>query len=214
MLLCMGCRGQMGGLDSASTDTAATFGTPWDRVEFDPFADALVSFVAGEAAGFGQDDLPDVVLGPPRGRGASAGSLDVVSLGRGGELVLELTDQLLVDGPGADLIIFENAFVGFVEPGEVAVSEDGVSWVAWPCATEAPFQGCAGLNSVHANPVQNELDPTDPAVAGGDLFDLQALDGGAQLVVRFVRLRDIGQGEYLGETGGFDLDAMAVVHAD
>jgi hypothetical protein len=62
--------------------------------------------------------------------------------------------------------------------------------------------------------VQNELDPTDPAVAGGDLFDLQALDGGAQLVVRFVRLRDIGQGEYLGETGGFDLDAMAVVHAD
>jgi len=202
--------------DEQAFDSAGGFtdvSTVWSQLETDPFADAVVSFLPGEVAGFGQDEMPEIVLGPPRGRGENAGSLDVVSFGRFGELVVELADVALVDGPGADLIVFENAFVGFTEPGEVSVSEDGLLWFSWPCAEEAPFHGCAGLNPVLANPVINDIDPTDPAVAGGDVFDLAELDGGASLTVRFVRLRDIGQGKYLGETGGFDLDGIAVVHS-
>ena len=173
----------------------------------DPYADQVVSFALGDNAGFGEADLPGIVLGPPRGRGTDAGSLDVVSLGLGGEIVLEMSDPGIVDGAGPDLLVFENPFVGFIEPGEVSVSPDGVTWWTFPCSREAPYTGCAGLNPVLANPTQNSIDPTDPESAGGDAFDLADL-GVAE--VRFVRITDIGQGSYAGNTGGFDLDALAV----
>ena len=54
--------------------------------------------------------MPDIVLGPPVGGGALAGSLDVVSLGFSGEIVLCFEPNAIVDGPGADFIVFENAF--------------------------------------------------------------------------------------------------------
>ncbi|HEY1087459.1 MAG TPA: cell surface protein, partial [Archangium sp.] len=50
----------------------------------DPWADRVVRFTPGPGAGFGQDKLPDVVLGPPSGLGDSQGSLDVLALGKGG----------------------------------------------------------------------------------------------------------------------------------
>ncbi len=105
----------------------------------DPYADRLVSFAPGPSAGFGADKLPAVVLGPPKGAGTAAGSLDVVSLGKGGTIVLALDDQPLVDGPGPDLLVFENPFAGYVETGRVAVSADGTVWHEWPCAAlQAP----------------------------------------------------------------------------
>jgi hypothetical protein len=61
---------------------------------------------------------------------------------------------------------------------------------------------------VHSSP-DNGLSPTDPAVAGGDGFDLATL-GVAR--ARFVRIRDSGANGYGGTTGGFDLDAVAVVN--
>lgn len=45
--------------------------------------------------------MPDVVLGSPEGKGDRAGSLHVVSLGRGGEIVLAFDG--IVDGDGPDL---------------------------------------------------------------------------------------------------------------
>ena len=51
----------------------------------DRFVTDVVSFTPGECAGFGLPAMPDVVKGPPVGAGALAGSLDVVSLGIGGE---------------------------------------------------------------------------------------------------------------------------------
>ena len=57
----------------------------------DPFADHVVSFTAGTGAGFGEDSLPAIVLGPPVGGGATHGGTDVVSLGSGGTIVLEST---------------------------------------------------------------------------------------------------------------------------
>lgn len=188
--------------DSADDDDSAASG--------DPFADAVVSFTPGESAGFGQDGFPGVVLGHPEG-GGETGSLDVLSLGREGEIVLEFTDIGLVDGPGVDLIVFENPFVGWAETGVVAVSDDGVSWAEWPCAAEnaeVDHPGCAGVERVWTTS-DNGIDATDPTVAGGDPFDLADL---GVTSARFVRIRDSGANSYEGSSGGFDLDAVAVVN--
>lgn len=179
----------------------------------DAFADAVVSFEPGDGAGFGAEVMPDVVLGPPLGGGAYSGNADVVSLGDGGVVVLALLDIGLVDGQGVDLLIFENPFPGWIELGEVAVSEDGVTWVTFPCDPYDEVQGypgCAGINPVLSHP-DNGIDATDPDVAGGDAFDL------AQIGVkraRFVRITDTGTNTYDGTSGGFDLDALAVVNGE
>ncbi len=183
-----------------------------------PYAVAIVAHEPGPGAGFGTDRLPDVVLGPPRGAGLASGSTDVLSLGTGGAITVELGVDA-VDGPGADLVVFENAFhIGgsaanvYVEPARVEVSADGVRWTAFPCAADAaPHRGCAGLSPVLANVDTNDLDPRDPGAAGGDAFDLAAV-GVAR--ARFVRITDAGGGRMDGAgTDGFDLDAVAVVHA-
>jgi hypothetical protein len=179
--------------------------------ENNPFADEVVSFKPGQEAGFGQDGYPDIVLGPPVGYGSGMGSLDVLSLGERGEIVLELTDLGVVDGPGVDLLVFENPFAGFVETGTVSVSEDGESWHEFPCdATHRAggFPGCAGVKPVNSSP-DNGISATDPSVAGGDGFDLATL-GVAR--ARFVRIRDTGTNSYGFTSGGFDLDAVAVVN--
>ncbi|WP_434384011.1 cell surface protein [Melittangium boletus] len=178
-----------------------------------PFAGRVVSFTPGDAAGFGQDRFPDVVLGPPHGGGAVMGSLDVLSLGRRGEIVLELTSLAVVDGPGVDLLVFENPFGSFVETGLVAVSEDGQTWHEFPCALTdraGGYPGCAGVKPVFSSP-DSGVSATDPAVAGGDGFDLATLGVPR---ARFVRIRDSGANYYSGASGGFDLDAIAVVHGE
>jgi hypothetical protein len=188
---------------------ATDFNALW--AEADPFADAVVSFSPGPAAGFGQQGLPDVVLGPPQGKGPTAGGLDVLSLGEFGEIILELSDIVLVDGPGPDLIIFENPFPGWQELATVSVSEDGEVWQQWLCDANDPdglFEGCAGVAPVLSHP-SNGLDPTAPDTAGGDLFDLADL---AVSTARFVRIRDVGTQPAEGITGGFDLDAISVIH--
>ncbi|WP_404368752.1 cell surface protein [Corallococcus coralloides] len=182
----------------------------------DPYADRVVSFAPGAGAGFGQGLLPGIVLGAPKGDGASSGSLDVLSLGSNGVIVLEFTDIAVTDGPGVDLLVFENAFIKptgkpFAETGVVAVSDDGVTWHEFPCASSDVannFPGCAGVTPVYSHP-DNGIPATDPAVAGGDGFDLAAV---GLTRARFVRIRDSGANGYAGTSGGFDLDAVAVVN--
>jgi hypothetical protein len=186
----------------------------------EPFAGGVADYAPSGSGGFGSERLPDVVLGPPQGGGTGAGSTDVCSLGCGGSIVVELGVRA-VDGPGPDLIVFENAFETgaggvFAEPGEVSVSADGVEWRTFECVLdgEPALAGCAGVTPVLANP-DNGLDPTDPAVAGGDAFDLADVGLPA---ARFVRILD-RTGDYYGSTpwctapkGGFDLDAVSVVN--
>ncbi|MCB9759747.1 MAG: cell surface protein [Alphaproteobacteria bacterium] len=205
LLLLLACTAKGPVDDTAPADTAPA--GP------DPFADALIAFTPGDNAGYGQERMPDVVLGSPEAPGGGAGSLDVVSLGREGEIVLAFTDIGLVDGPGPDLLVFENPFPGFYETGEVAVSEDGETWSAWPCAADDPdggYPGCAGVGVVYANS-ENGVDATDPEAAGGDAFDLAEL---GLTRARFVRVRDSGQNSYDGTSGGFDLDALAVINGE
>jgi hypothetical protein len=203
-------------VDAGTQDSGTDAGSDAGVRPPDVYADAVVEYVPGDGAGFGQDRFPDVVLGPPAGAGPDNGSLDVLSLGRGGRIVLRFTDVAIIDGPGVDLLVFENAFAlpgggTYAETGLVEVSDDGVAWKAFACAfndADAGYPGCAGVHPVQANPA-NGVSATDPAVAGGDGFDLATV-GLAR--ARFVRITDTGANGYGGTSGGFDLDAVAVVN--
>ena len=174
------------------------------------------SFTAGPGQSFGQSKLPDIVLGPPKGLGDAQASLDVASLGNGGTITLGFAPSSIVDGPGPDFIVFENPFyIGgdsskpFAELATVEVSEDGLNFQAFPCtATAAPYGSCAGWHPVYANPDTNDIDPTDPAVAGGDDFDLADL---GVTEARYVRITD--RVDLTGLNGVFDLDAVSIVNA-
>jgi len=187
----------------------------------DPFLDEVVQFTPGEHAGFGQDQLPGIVLGPPVGFGALQGSTHTLSLGNGGSVVVRFDDPAVCDGPGADFIIFENAFFAgslagplFIEVGIVAVSADGIEFVEFPYDATT-FAGLAGRTPVYSAP-GNGIDPLDPAVAGGDAFDLADIGLAS---IRYVRITDPGAaipdpGNRVvpGNSGGFDLDAIAALH--
>jgi hypothetical protein len=140
-----------------------------------------------------------------------------VSLGNGGWVVVGFEDNAIVDRPGPDFIVFENAFfVGgsednvFAELATVAVSDDGEHWVEFPCsASEPPYGQCAGWHPTLANAAENELDPLNPDEAGGDAFDLADV---CLAQARFVRITDRPDLD-AGLNGVFDLDAVSVVHA-
>ncbi|MCK6509524.1 cell surface protein [Myxococcota bacterium] len=185
------------------------------------FAQGVVSFSPTGGVSYGQEDFPNKLLGPPQGSGLGKGSLDVVSLGCGGEIILEFSDPMIGDGPGPDFIVFENAFspngVGsFAEPAEVSVSVDGKNWRVFPCDPQSaswPYAQCAGVRPVFSSP-ENRISPYDPQVSGGDVYDLRDL---GVSVARFVRIRDRSRALpdaarwCQAHNAGFDLDAISVI---
>ncbi len=184
----------------------------------DPFVDQIVEFTPGDFAGFGADNLPAVIQGPPRGAGERQGSTDVLSLGNGGSITLRFDEPVICDGDGIDFTIFENAFLAgtltFAEIAFVEVSQDGENFIPFPFDEET-WEGAAGRSPVLSNQ-ENGIDPLDPAVSGGDLFDLATigLDWAS-----YVRITDAGDtvddpGNAIppGTSAGFDLDAIAIVH--
>lgn len=199
------------------------------------FVTGVVSFAPTDCAGFGAASMPGIVEGPPVGGGTVHGSLDVVSLGCGGSIVVSFAPNAIVDGPGPDFIVFENPFdIGgdpndvYAEPGEVSVSDDGTTWQTFPCTptmapkaadgtgTAPPYGACAGWHVVLSTP-QNGVSPLDPAAAGGDAFDLHDL---GVTHARYVRVVDRtaescpADGASKPTTNGFDLDAVAIVNAE
>lgn len=189
----------------------------------DRFVTGVEAFTPGECAGFGAPALPGVVEGPPVGFGAEQGSTNVVSLGRGGSITLSFGANAIVDGPGPDFVVFENAFFVagdpeniFAEPAEVSVSDDGVTWKTFPCtATSAPYGACAGWHPVYSAP-DDAVSPVDYPACGGDAFDLS--DVGLSSA-RLVRIRDMATQECPADPKlrttnlGFDLDAVAILNA-
>ena len=183
-----------------------------------PYAREVVSFQPGTGAGYGAANFPDVVLGPPQGRGSFSGSLDVLSLGAGGEIILSFQGREIVNGEGVDFVVFENPFWPdgdpeevFAELGEVSVSLDGESWHVFECSFEPedapPYRGCAGWTpTLRFEP--EEVVPLELELTGGDGFDLSQV--GLERA-RYVRIRDLwGVGE--SPTRGFDLDGVGLIH--
>ena len=73
-----------------------------------PFATRVVAFDDRGQAGGG-------IFNPANALGQPGGSTDVHSLGIGGSLTLGF-DVVIVDGPGADLLIAENPFASTANP--------------------------------------------------------------------------------------------------
>ena len=183
----------------------------------DPWADAVASISLGAGATFGSNYFPDNILGPPdpdpaiNEYNASAKPQELLSLGSGGEIVLEFVDNYIYDGEGVDFTVFENVFVSswtgepYIEAAIVAVSMDGVNFVEFPYDTST-WEGLAGVS-----PTKDSQNPTDPAVSGGDQFDLA--DVGLEYA-RFVKLTDLGDIKQEGAyNGDFDLDAVVAVNS-
>ncbi len=170
---------------------------------------------------------------PALALGAATGvSTDVVSLGDSGQITLTFAGAIY-NGAGADFAVFENSFSDtFLELAWVEVSSDGEHF--------ARFKGYSFTASAVGS--YGSVDPTNiDGLAGkyragyGTPFDLSLLDGTPYLDVnnvRYVRLVDIrGDGSVLDDypaayggphkiydpypttaSGGFDLDAVAVMH--
>jgi hypothetical protein len=178
--------------------------------------DTVFSVRWGAGQDFGRERFPANVLGLPdsaaRANTPSANPLHICSLGMGGEIVIGWGGAILRDGEGADFTIFENAFTRFdgrvfAEPAKVAVSKDGVHFVEFPFDS-LTLKGCAGVT-----PTNGDQNPFDPAVSGGDSFDLRAIGMDS---VRFIKITDISamvlnnpKHPFFDPTiSGFDLDAV------
>jgi hypothetical protein len=161
------------------------------RAATDCFADRVAAFRPGFTSSppLFNSWQPGILLGPPGNATPTTGSLSVLSLGRGGEIVLEFTDNEIVDGPGPDFILFENAFfcstvpLGpsdpfsvFAEPGVVAASADGIEFRPFPydaaalaqatsqCSDGGLVRRLAGLMGITPNFNGNYTVPDDPLV--------------------------------------------------
>jgi hypothetical protein len=166
-------------------------GPAWPIATTDCFADRIVSFTVGPVGSPPAFNTwqPGMVLGPPGNATPTTGSLAVMSLGRGGEIVLELSDNEIVDGPGPDFILFENPFFCssvpqadgdpysvFAEPGIVAVSADGIDFRVFPydsgalaevvsqCSDKTLVRRLAGLMGITPSFNGNYTVPDDPLV--------------------------------------------------
>ena len=198
--------------------SAVAFVSPLDP----GYAVEVEAFVPGLNAGTD----PEMALGAPTGGGMTQGSLDTYSLGTGGSLTLHMEPPLL-DGPGADLLVCENAFYvtgtlqSFAETAFVEVSTDGSHFARFPTSYTGPdeplptftglhparFRGFAGAMPVNAHPPG--VDPLDLTAAGGDAFDLAELEGHPLVLaeqldladIRYVRLIDVEAG-VSGDTAG------------
>jgi hypothetical protein len=175
-------------------------------------ADTVVSAPGATGSGFGD---PARAVNGVRGAGARAGSLDVFSRGflpgQNDHITLAWSGGRLRNGPGTDLVVFENPFLisgggSFMDLMIVEVSIDGVEFRAlahdYIAADPAVYRnnpafwpGFAGRMPVLLHAETNPVDPFNAALAGGDQFDLDTVvgnDGLAMAIrangVRFVRL--------------------------
>ena len=165
---------------------------------------------------------------------ATSSSTDVVSLGRGGSITLDLGGTM-ADGPGAEIAVFENGLSGadglvFAELGFVSVSSDGSTFTRFPTATRRE-QTVDAFESVDPT-LYSGFAGLHPA-GSGTAFDLaeladqpEVVDGSVSLsAIRYVRITDvIGDGSTTADDGnpiydpypttgsaGFDLDGVAIL---
>lgn len=162
-----------------------------------------------------------------------AGTNGVVSLGDGGEAVLEF-NLPIIDGSGPDFAVFENSFDGqFLELAFVEVSSDGINYFRFPAVsnTDTVNQtwsfGLTDATKIHnlAGKYKAEYGtPFDLA----DIPDHILLD---KQWIKFVKIIDVVgcvQNQYCTRdaynhkindpwptafgSSGFDLDAVGVIH--
>jgi len=185
-------------------------------------ADSVISFSPGKGQNAGQTSeyFPLNVLGLPDTNATwdvpSSDPAQICCLGLGGTITLGFMKHPIIDKPGADFSVFENAFLMyrnkiFCEPARVEISRDNIHYYQYDYDT-LYLSGCAGLT-----PTNGKNNPSDPSVSGGDHFDIGIL---GLDTVRYVRITDIcnlilknkKHPSYSLALSGFDLDAVVAVH--
>jgi len=142
------------------------------------FADSVVSYSKGSNVGSGWDD-PNSALGVPDYPGTNT----AVSLGVGGELVLQFTDNSLTTSGNDDddLWIFEIG--GVTEYFNVGISTDNSTWI--------------DLGNVLGQPTGIDIDSFAGVVQGA--------------FYSFVRLRDVTPNQSGFPYGEADIDAVGAI---
>lgn len=163
-----------------------------------------------------------------------AGDNPVVSLGDGGSAICEFSEPIM-NGPGADFAVFENAFNdAFLELAFVEVSSDGTNYFRFPAISHI-------TNTTQIGPFDELGDATKlHNLAGkyrffyGTPFDLEELNSMPGLninAITHVKIIDVvgciqtpharfdSQSNVINDpyptafnNGGFDLDAIGVIH--
>lgn len=192
----------------------------------------FASAVLGQSGGTGGGGINNAAnaLGAPQGAGLQQGSLHVHTLGVGGALTLEL-GVAAVDGPGCDLVVYENGFqlagtgLVFSEGIHVEVASNGVDYARLPGRYQGPVGGFAGAPGapwgvlsglaggvpVLANAHTNSIDPFNPVVAGGDAFDLADLAGHPLVLAGSLDLRAVRQVRLVDVVEGVSIDSQGAV---
>ncbi len=191
---------------------------------------AIVAWAAGWRDYVPGQDVDVDWQTPERALGAATGdSLDIVSLGRGGQITLTF-DHPIRDGSGADFVVFENGFAdGFVELGYVEVSSNGEDFFRFPndSATASPVGPGGALDPTNLYGLASKY-----RVGWGTPFDLEDLVGVSPLLdvesITAVKIVDIpGDGTALDSDGdpifdpfpttgsaGLDLEAVGVLNSN
>jgi hypothetical protein len=157
----------------------------------------------------------------------------VVSLGDHGSALLGF-DIPVINGPGPDFAVFENSFGdSFLELGFVEVSSDGQRFVRFPAVSLTPYdQQVNTFDTLAATAIHNFAGKYRHAY--GTPFDLEDLRDSVGIdlnKVNQIRIIDVigcirdpfattdSQGHKVNDpwptpfdTGGFDLDAVGVIH--
>lgn len=171
---------------------------------------------------------------PENGLGVAEGnSVDVVALGDSGVAILTFSAPIM-NGSGPDFAIFENGFAdNFLELAFVEVSSDGVHFVRFPAISETQtvtqigtfeFSDCRYVNNLAGKYRQGFGTPFDLE----ELIDSVGIDVNS---ITHVKLIDVigtidpqygsrdSEGNLINdlyptnfEAGGFDLDAVGVIH--
>jgi len=142
----------------------------------------------------------------------------ILPLGIGGEIVLEFVGGVILNKPGNDFVVYENAFhysLGknirtYIEPAEISVSLDGYTFYAFKFDSLS-LKGCAGVT-----PTSGEKFYSDIQKSGGDWFDLEQLGLDS---IRFIKIKDVSviiknnsHPLYDATVNGFDLDAVVTIN--
>lgn len=157
---------------------------------------------------------------------AGTSTTDIVCLGNGGKITLYFPHPIR-DGQGADFAVFENGFGDtFLELGFTEVSSDGTNFFRFSTDSLTPSK-VGGFGAVDPTNIRGFAGKY--RVGFGTPFDLAHLPDSPLLDkqnVRFVRIVDIiGDGNTKDSadrpiydptptvgSGGFDLDAIGVIH--
>ncbi len=184
--------------------------------------DTVISFKPGTGQDFGQDPkyYPQNIFKKPYAQADStvpcADPEHLMSLGLNGEIIVAFKNYKIINKPGVDFIIYENVMYSkylkrcFVEPAEVSVSADGITFIPFPFDT-LTLKGCAGLS-----PTIGKMVDIDILKSGGDGFDISKLGLGS---IKYIKIKDVsslllkdGHPLFDAAVSGFDLNSVVGVN--